>query len=404
MEEGASCCGLDVHKKVVVACLATVVADGNVQKVVRTFATTTPALLELADWLSAVHCREVAMESTASYWKPVFNVLEAQFSVMVVSGYQIKQLRGRKTDVRDAELIVDLLRQGALRPSFVPTRPERELRELVRYRATLISERAAEVNRIQKVLEGANIKLASVVSDVLGVSGREILHRLAAGESDPTLLAELARGSLRQKREALAESLQGQMGQHQVFMLQEQLGHLAELEARIERLSEEVERRLRPFGEMVEHLQTIPGVGRRSAEIIVSEVGLDMSRFPTAGHLASWTGLCPGMKESAGKNRSGRIPHGPVSLKATLVQAAHASARTDTFLGARYRRLRARLGPQKAAVAVAHSTIVVVYHLLRDGTDYRDYAPSTSQREREANRHAKRLERLGYKVVIEDVA
>lgn len=403
MEGLLASCGLDVHKKVVVACLATPSGNG-VETAVRSFETTTAGLLELADWLRAGHCRDVAMESTGSYWKPVHNILEGQFSVMVVSGYQIKQLRGRKTDVRDAELIVDLLRQGALRPSFVPTRPERELRELVRYRATLVAERAAEVNRIQKVLEGANIKLASVVSDVLGVSGRGILERLAAGETDAEQLAELARGSLRQKREALADSLRGQMGEHQVFMLREQLGHLSELEGRIKRVSEEIGRRLHPFQERLDHLQTIPGVGLRAAEIIVSEVGLDMTRFPSAGHLASWTGLCPGMQESAGKNRSGRTPHGPVSLKATLVQAAHASARTDTFLGARYRRLRARLGPQKAAVAVAHSLVVVIYHLLRDDTDYEDYCPTEGQREREARRHTRRLERLGYKVTVEQVA
>lgn len=397
-------CGLDVHKKVVVACLATPLADGTVGKVVRSFATPTAGLLELADWLAAGNCREVAMESTGSYWKPIFNILESRFAVIVVSGYQIKQLRGRKTDVRDAELIADLLRQGALRPSFVPKRAERELRELVRYRASLIAEHSAETNRIQKVLEGANIKLASVVSNILGVSGREILKRLAAGETDANLMADLARGKLRQKRDALAESLKGEMGPHQVFLLQEQLGHLADLEARIERASEEVERRLRPFQETLKHLETIPGVARRAAEIIVSEVGLDMTRFPTAGHLASWTGLCPGMRESAGKNRSGRTPHGPVSLKSTLVQAAHASARTDTFIGARYRRLRARLGPQKAAVAVAHSLIVVIYHLLRHGADYRDYAPTGTQQEREVRRHTRRLERLGYKVTVEHVA
>jgi transposase len=396
------CCGLDVHKQSVVACR---LLPGG--KTIRTFPTTTRALRELADWLAEGGCTHVAMESTGSYWKPVYNLLEGRFVLLVVNTRHLKLIPGRKSDVKDAEWIADLLQHGLLRPSYIPSREERELRELTRYRDSLTAERSAEVNRIQKVLEGANIKLSSVASNTLGVSGRAMIEAIVAGLDDGNALAALAKGRLRDKRDALEEALTGLVQPHQRFMLAQQLGHVDELDRRIATLSAEIERRQAPFAPARDRLETIPGVGRRTAEVILAEVGTNIGRFQRAGQLASWAGLCPGLNESAGKNRSGRTPKGNRWLRTALVQAAHAAGRTQTYLGAQYRRLRARIGPAKATVAVAHSILVIVFHILRDATDYRDLGPAYfDQRhpDRTLKRLTRRIEELGYRVSIEPAA
>jgi transposase len=306
----ARCAGLDIHKKLVVACRLTPGPKGQPAREVRSFGTTTRELLALADWLAEAAVSHVAMESTGSYWKPIYNILEAAFELLLVNAQHLNAVPGRKTDVRDAEWIADLLRHGLLRPSFIPSRPERELRELVRYRTSLVRDRADEANRIAKVLEGANIKLGSVASNVVGVSGRRILESLVAGVTDPASLAQLAKGRLRAKEAELTEALDGRLGTHQRFLLAAQLRHFDALSVLLDEVSAEIEARLRPLQPAIERLVTIPGVGRRTAETILAEVGPDMSRFPSARHLASWAGLCPGNDESAGKSRSGRTRHG----------------------------------------------------------------------------------------------
>jgi transposase len=399
------CCGLDVHQQTVVACLITPGPNGQPAKEVRTFGTMTADLLELADWLRAAACSQVAMESTGVYWKPIWNLLEDEFSLLLVNARHIKAVPGRKTDVRDCEWIADLLRHGLLHGSFVPDRPQRELRELTRYRASLVRERTAEVNRLQKTLEGANIKLASVASDVLGVSGRQMLTGLVAGETDAAILADLARGRLREKLPQVERALTGRMGAHQRFLLARQLAHLDDLDALIREVSAEIEARLRPFAAALTALDTIPGVGRRTAEVLVAEIGADMTRFPSAAQLASWAGMAPGNHESAGKRRSGKTRQGSPWLRAILIEAAHAAGRTkDTYLGALYRRLVARKGKKRAAVAVARHILVIVYHILRDHEPYHDVgAAYLDQRDRQAveRRLVRRLEALGYDVSLQ---
>jgi transposase len=414
------CCGLDLHKAKIVACLLQPGPSGRPQKEVRTFGTMTADLLELADWLRAAGCTHVAMESTGVYWKPVYNLLEDQFTLLLANARHLKAVPGRKTDVRDCEWIATLLQHGLLQPSFVPPRPQREVRELTRYRTALVEERSAEVNRLQKTLEGANLKLAAVASNVVGRSARQMLEALVAGETDPAVLAELAQGRLREKLPQLERALRGTVGPHQQFLVARQLAHLDFLEATIDQVSTEIAERLRPFeppapdaalapeAETAEaaiaRLVTLPGVGRRTAEVLIAEVGLDMSRFRTARHLASWAGLCPGNHESAGKRRSGRTRKGSRWLRAALVQAAHAAARTkDTYFAAQYRRLAQRRGKKRAAVAVAHSLLTCVYALLRDGTVYRELgADYFVQRDPAAHtrRLVRGLEQLGHKVTL----
>lgn len=398
------CCGLDVHKDKIVACLLLPGgAGGRAKREQRTFGTFTQDLLVLGDWLGEHGCTHVAMESTGSFWKPVYNLLEERFTLLVVNARHLKIVPGRKTDVKDAEWIADLLRHGLLRASFIPARPQRELRELSRYRTTLVGERAAEVNRIQKVLEGANIKLASVASNVMGVSGRAMLEAIVESESDPAVLAGLARGAMRKKQDRLVAALQGQVGEHQRFMISEQLSHIDELDARIARLDEEIDRRLGTENAERDRLDGIPGVGKQVAEALLAEVGTKVDNFPTADHLCSWAGVVPGMNESAGKNHSGRAPKGNRHLRAVLVQAAHATRTTRTFLGQLYRRLRARIGPARAALAVGHRILRISYHILKDGTEYKelgaDYHDAHS-REQLQKRHTKALERLGYSVEL----
>jgi transposase len=399
------CCGLDLHKQTVVACLIVPGPDTVPRKQVRTFGTMTDDLLQLADWLTAGGCTHVAMESTGVYWKPIYNLLEGSFELLLVNARHIKQVPGRKTDVRDCEWIADLLQHGLLRASFVPDRPQRELRELTRYRTALIRERAAEVNRLQKTLEGANIKLSSVATDVLGVSGRQMLTALVAGTGDPGSLAELATGKLRTKLPQLERALTGRVGAHQRFLLAQQLAHVDALDELIERLSAEVQERLRPFVAAVARLDTIPGVGLRTAETLVAEIGTDLARFPTSGHLASWAGMCPGNDESAGKRRTGTTRKGDQWLRAALIEAAQAAGRSrGTYLGAQYHRLAARRGKKKALVAVGHTILVIAYHLLTEQTEYRDLGPlHFDQRDqpRVTRRLVNRLQALGYTVTLD---
>jgi transposase len=394
------CCGLDVHKREVVACVVSTEPDGTWRKEVRAFGTMTPDILALADWLAAHAVTHVAMESTGVYWKPIWNLLEDSFELLLVNARHVKAVPGRKTDVRDCEWLADLLRHGLLTGSFVPDRPQRELRELTRYRTSLVRERTAAANRLQKTLEGANIKLASVATDILGKSGREILAALVAGETDGAALAQFAQGRLREKIPQLERALVGRVGPHQRFLVAEQVAHIDYLDAAMARVSAEIAERVRPDEDAITRLDTIPGVGRSVAEALVAEIGADVGRFPTAKYLASWAGMCPGNHESGGKRRSGATRKGSPWLRACLVQAAHAAARTKgTYLAAQYRRLAARRGRAKAAVAVAHSILVIAYHVLLDGTVYGDLGGNYfDQRDRQAveRRLVHRLQGLGY--------
>ncbi len=405
------CCGLDVHKKELSACVIVTPPAGHPQKEARKFATTTDELLRLAAWLKAKGVTHVAMESTGVYWQPVWNILEEEpgFTLLLANARHIKAVPGRKSDVRDCEWIADLLRHGLLKGSFVPNRQERETRELVRYRSALTRERTAEVNRLQKTLEGANIKLGVVASDVVGASGREMLEQMVAGATDVAALAELARGSLRQKMPELQRALSGRFGAHQRFLVAQQLAHIDELDQRLAELDAEIEARLRPFAEAIVQLDAIPGVGQRTAEVIVAEVGMELSRFPTANHLASWAGMCPGNNESAGKRLSGRTRKGNRYLRSALVEAAHAAARSkNSYLGAQFHRLCARRGANKATIAVGHSILVIAYHLLKEPESiYRDLGLHYfDERDRQATerRLVHRLEGLGYRVTLEPAA
>lgn len=399
------CAGLDVHKATVVACVMT--PEG---KEIRTFPTFTADLLALAAWLKEQGCRHVAMESTGVYWKPIYNLLEAEeFTLTLANARHIKAVPGRKTDVRDAEWICDLLRHGLLRSSFVPERPQRELRELVRYRRSLLQERAREANRIQKVLEGANVKLSMAISDVLGVAGQEMLTALAEGEDEPAAVAGRVTTSLKASQEELERALTGRMGDHQRFLLTIQLRHVASLTEDIARLDAEIDERLRPFADAITRLDTIPGVGKRTAEDILAAIGTDMTRFPSAKHLASWAQLCPGTHESAGKRGEARTGKANPFLRAALVEAAKAVGRSkkETYLLAQYRRLAARRGKNKATVAVAHSILVIAYALLRDGTSYDDLGYTYfDHRDRDhlIRRSIQRLEALHLKVTVEPAA
>jgi len=442
------CCGLDVHLKTVVACRILPGPQGQPRKEVRTFGTVTAELLRLSDWLTQGGVTHVAMESTGVYWKPIYNLLEGNFQLLLVNAAHIKAVPGRKTDVKDSEWLADLLRHGLLSPSFVPDRSQRELRELVRYRTALVRERAAEINRVQKTLEGANIKLSCVASDVSGVSGRQILAALIGGSVDPEAMAQLAKGRMRSKIPALETALVGQFGEHQRFLVAQQLAHMDDLEATIAEVGAEISRRLAPSApeapephgaeaaqatsessegtgprpaalpdpagesappaegaEVVKRLVTLTGVGEVTAEKIVAEIGTDMSRFPTAGHLASWAGMCPGQNESAGKRRSGKRRKGNRWLRDALVTAAHAAGRSKgTRLGAKYGRLAARRGTKKAAVAVGRMILELAYHLIRKRTTYQEPGErlmNARDREREQRRLVQRLEKLGCKVTLE---
>lgn len=395
------CCGLDVHQKTVVACVRT--PEG---KETRTFKTMTGELMELADWLAAKGTTHVAMESTGVYWQPVYNLLEPLgFTLLVVNAHHIKTVPGRKTDMKDAEWVAELLRHGLLRGSFIPDRPQRELRELTRYRRSLIQQRAQVVNRIQKVLEGANIKLSSVVTSVVGASGRAMLEAIIQGIEDPQTLAALSKGRLRSKRSVLEEALRGLIGPHQRLLLQSHLRHIDFLDGEIARIDKEVAKRIRTSEEAAKRLDEIPGIGRRSAEEVLAEIGTDVSRFPDAAHLASWAKVCPGNNESAGKHKSGKIGHGNLWLRSTLVEAALAASHTrNTYLSTHYHRLASRRGSKRAIIALAHTILVIIYSLLRHGGNYQDLGPNYfDERNRVSTlrRSVLRIERLGYQVVLQ---
>ena len=400
-----SCAGLDVHAKTVVACL--IVRGG---KEVRTFSTMTDDLLQLADWLVENQCAQVAIESTGVYWKPVFNILEAVVEVILVNAHDVKAVPGRKTDVRDCEWLADLLRHGLLKASFIPPLHIRELRELTRYRQSLVKEQTAVANRIQKLIESCNIKLGQVASDVLGVSGRAILRALASGEEDVVQMEHLVRGRLKQKTHEIKRALHGSLNPTQRWILTELLDRYEGIEAALSRVGQRIRDHIEaspdPFvAQAGEMLVTIPGIGEQVAQSIIAEIGVDMQCFPTEAHLASWCGLCPGNNESAGKRRSGKTTKGNPYVRTALVQAAWAASHTKhSYLSAQFHRLVKRLGRKKALVAVAHSIVVIVYHLLAQKRSYQDLGADYFDRraaEVQGKRLVKRLEALGYKVTVE---
>lgn len=398
------CCGLDVHKQTVVACLIRQTAAVGQTKTIRTFGTMTDDLDALADWLAEAGCTHVAMESTGVYWKPVYNRLEGRFTILVANAQHIKTMPGRKTDVKDCEWIADLLQHGLLTPSFIPSQAQRELRDLTRTRTTLIDERSRVVLRLQKVLEDANIKLAGVASDIMGVSARAMLEALVAGTTDPAVIADLAKGKLREKRAQLERALAGRMTEHHRLMISSHLTHIDFLDEQIERLSQAIVEQTRPFESDLLRLQTIPGIGRRTAEVLAAEIGLNMSHFPSAAHLASWAGMCPGNQESAGKRKTGKTRKGSKWLRRALVQAAQAAARKKgCYPATQFRRLIARGGAKKALVAVGHTLLVTVYYLLTRQDDYRDQSPmqlDAKLRTRAKERAIQQLKALGFAVTV----
>jgi transposase len=404
-----TCAGLDVHKETVVVCVRRRDGKGKVQQETRTFSTMTSRLLDMGDWLAEQGVTQLAMESTGVYWKPIWNLLEDQFQILLVNAQHIKQVPGRKTDVKDAEWIAQLLQHGLLRGSFVPATPQRQLRELTRQRKQLIQAKSSVANRIQKVLEDANIKLGSVASDVLGVSGRCMLEAIIAGEDDPAKLADLARRKLRGKIPQLRLALQGRVTEHHRFLLRLLLDELQHMEALIERLSVRITEVMpSPFAEAVQRLTTIPGIDVRAAENILAEIGTNMDQFPSEMHLASWTGMCSGNRESAGKRQSGKTRKGNRWLRVTLVQVAWAASHTKrTYLAAQYHRLAGRRGKKRALIAVGHTILGIIYHLLKNGTTYRDLGPEYFDQldsQRLTRNLVKRLEKLGHKVTLEPAA
>jgi transposase len=367
------CAGLDVHKKTVVACIRRITPDGRVHLETRSFITMTSDLLALADWLDAEGVTHAAMESTGVYWKPVFHILEERLEIMLVNAQHIKRVPGRKTDVKDAEWIAQLLQHGLLSPSFVPPPPIRELRDLTRQRTQLVREKATAANRVQKVLEDANIKLASVASDPLGVSGRAMIRGLIDGCDDAATLAERARARLRAKLPQLRQALHGRVTEHHRFLLRTLMDQVEYLEALIERFDGRIAEAMAPFARAAERLRTIPGVGATAAEVIVAEIGTDMGQFPRAGNLASWAGMCPGNHQSGGKRQSGRTTKGSQWLRSVLVQVAWAAVHGKaTIHSALYSRWARRLGKKKALVAVGHKILVLIHKLLKDGSEYRE--------------------------------
>ena len=434
------CAGLDVHKKTVVACRMKAQGSKSVRREVKTFSTMTGQLLALSDWLSEWGCTHVAMESTGEYWKPIFNVLEANFSVFLVNAKHVKRVPGRKTDVQDAEWLADLLQHGLLKASFIPPPRQRDLRDLTRYRTTLVQERTRVINRVQKALEGANIKLSSVASDTLGVSGRAILKGLIEGQEDPAALAGLAKGRLRNKKADLQQALTGFFRPHHRFLLRQLLGHIDFLEAQLSEVSNQITQLIEAMGVPPKDLQppsegsskpahsqatasskpvqdppllpsqavdlwdTIPGVNQTVAQVMVAEIGVDMSRFPTHQHVASWVGLAPGNNESAGKHQSGRTTKGNPALRLALIQAAWAASRTkNTYLSALYRRLAARRGKKRALVAVAHSILTAAYHMALGRETYQELGSNYfDQRKKQdvVSRLSRRLTKLGYNVAL----
>jgi len=401
------CCGIDVHKSKLTACLLVGKPDGKAEKSIKTFSTMTSDLLALKDWLEAEGCTHVGIESTGVYWKPVFNIIEDSITVILANARDIKNVPGRKTDVKDCEWIADLLRFGLIRASFIPPKPIRELRDLTRYRTKLIGEMTSEKNRVQKVLEDANIKLSCVATDIFGTSGKEMLSALLQAESTPEEMAELAKGRLRKKIPALIEALRGNVSDHHRYLIEISLRHLESLGELIADLDERIDKAMEPYREEQELLMSITGVEKKSAESVIAEIGVDMSQFPSEGHLASWAGVCPGNNESAGKRKSGKTTKGDTWLQRTLIQVAHAASKAkNTYLKDKYHRIAARRGKKRAAMAVAHKILGFAYYVLRYRVPYHDLGEDYLDK---LNKDVlewkliKRLEALGNKVTIEPV-
>ncbi|WHZ00424.1 IS110 family transposase [Neobacillus sp. YX16] len=397
-------CGMDVHKDNITACILT--PDG---KEIQTFSTKTVFLLKLIDWVKEHQCTHVAMESTSVYWKPIVNLLESEgIEFLVVNAQHMKALPGRKTDVKDAEWIAQLLRHGLLKASFIPNRTQRELRELVRYRRSIIEERARQHNRVQKVLEGANIKLGSVVSDIMGVSSKDMLRAIADGEDDPEKLANFARRTMKKKKEELELALQGYVNPHQRLMLKTILTHIDFLTEQIEMLDQEIAKRVSSYEEDIERLDSIPGIARRMAEQILAEIGTDVKKqFPTAAHLCSWAALVPGHNESAGKRKSTKTKKGNKYLRSALTEAAQSVRGSKNYLGALYRRTAGRKGKKRAAIVVAHAILRIAYYLLTRKEMYVDLGEDYFDKQRQVSivRHSvRRLENLGYTVTITEAS
>src|SRR5499426_2266558 len=402
------CCGLDVHKATVVACVRLVI-DGKPVKEVRTFSTTTAGLIELSEWLTETKCTHVAMEATGVYWKPVWHILsDGDLELVLANASHIKNVPGRKTDVKDADWVSDLLAHGLIRASFVPDTQTQQMRTLLRTRKQLVREKSSHILRTQKTLEDANIKLDSVITDVMGLSGRKMIEALIAGERNPSKLARLADHRVRASQESLREALRGRVTKSHRFLLRLHLGQVDAIDAAIAEINQEVEAGIAPFRTAVEQISAVPGIKSLAAQTILSEIGIDMSRFPTSAHLISWACICPRSDESAGKRRSTRIRKGSPWLKTTLVQCAWAATRTKgSYLQAQFYRIRARRGPKKAIVAVAASILTAIYHMLKDGTLYQDLGPNhlnPCNKERQKKRLIKRLADLGYAVELAPLA
>jgi transposase len=401
------CCGIDVHARMLVACL--LLANG--EKEIRTFSTMTDDLLRLRDWLTAAHCTHVAIESTGVYWKPVFNILEDALTVILINPEHTHALRGRKTDVKDAEWLADLLRHGLLKASFIPPPEIRELRELTRYRESLVRERSAVANRVQKVIESGNIKLGQVASDALGASGRAMLWALARGETDPVKLAALAQRQLKEKVPQLRRALQGRLTVNQRFVLGELLQRWEQLEQADRRVTKEIGKYLQERPQLArarEILDSIPGIGPRAAEVIMAEIGVQIEAvFESDAHLASWAGICPGNKATGGKRLSGRTRKGNTYLRSALVQAAWGTTmKKNCYLSSQYFRLVKRLGRKKALVAVAHSLLVIIYHVLQRDQTYTELGGDYFDRnhvEQQRDYYIRRLQMLGLKVNVEEL-
>lgn len=421
------CAAIDVHKKTAVACRRQTETDGTVKSEVKTFGTTTPELLQMIDWLTEWEVTTVAIESTAEYWKPVFNLLEGQFEVILVNAKHVKQVPGRKTDVKDAEWLAELLSYGLLKASYIPAKPQRDLRDLTRHRVTLVQERARIVNRLQKVLEHANIKLASVATDIMGVSGRQMLEAIVAGQTDAAAMADLAKGRMRNKMEVLEKALTGVVRPHHRFMLAEYLAHIDFLDEQVKRVSDKIGQQIatmsqaaepddRPPGggkssltwaKSVELLDSAPGVDKKAAEIVLAETGIDMTQFATADHLTAWAGLAPGNNQSGSKRHKAKTREGNRNLRQIMVQIAWAAVRTKgSYAQALYRRLAGRRGKKRAIIAVARTLLSSFWYMLTRGEAYKELGGNYFDQRRKdvkVNILAKQLEKLGYAVQLEPV-
>lgn len=399
------CCGIDVHKKTIVACLITGKPHEKPETIIKTFSTMTRDLLACRDWLVSEGCTHVAMESTGVYWKPVFNILEDSMEVILANARNVKNVPGRKTDVKDCQWIAQLLRHGLIAGSFIPPKPIRELRDLTRYRQKLTQQRSSEINRLQKFLEDANIKLSSVVTDINGVSAQEMIQHLIQEDMTSQEMAQLAKGRLRNKIDQLEHSLEGYLSDHHRLILRLSLQMIASYDEAIEKLNNEIGKRMEPHREISQRLSTIPGVKKKTIETLIAEIGTDMSRFPSHGHLATWAGVSPGNNESAGKRKSGRTTHGNKWLKGTLVEAAWAASKTKgSYLKSKYQRLVSRRGRKRGALAVGHNILIIAYHIIKERCVYKELGAEFFDRLNEQhliNRLTKRINALGYKVDIE---